>query len=330
MKLSIDKIIVSKDNPRQNFDEEGLRKLGESILSHGQIQQVVVRTRGSNYELISGERRLRAMAMVGLTEINVDVREMDDATAMELRLIENTHREDLTSAEKGDAVLALWALGKYKTFKEVAEVIKVPYETVKSNWLPKARKLSEFVKESVWTNTLGEQPAQLLLKYPHSVQDKLAKVIIDNDIKGDKVRDFLKLYDENPNSPLEELLGRTPEKKEVVIPAKFLTPELQQKIEEETKKESLVEEAKQLSKVKRIRKEPSKRVTKDEIKEKLKKKTEFKFVVAKVTHGTGEDKPLKQTIQPIVIPNPETPDYTLCKCATCELFAKQCKGRCWE
>jgi len=103
MKISIDKIVVSKDNPRQSFDEEGLRRLGESIREHGQLQAIIVRPKGSQYELVVGERRLRARKLVGLTEIEVSVQDLDDATCMEFRLIENTQREDLTETEKGNA-----------------------------------------------------------------------------------------------------------------------------------------------------------------------------------------------------------------------------------
>ena len=104
--------------------------MGESIKAHGQVQSVLVRSRGSDYELVVGERRVRACALVGLPRIRAEVRDLNDAATHELRLIENVHREDLSDAEKGDAVYQLWAFDKYETIKEVCESIQVPYNTV--------------------------------------------------------------------------------------------------------------------------------------------------------------------------------------------------------
>ena len=123
--------------------------MGESIKAHGQVQNVLVRPRGSDYELVVGERRVRACALVGLPTIRAEVRDLDDAAAHELRLIENVHREDLSDAEKGDAIYQLWAFDKYETIKEVCEAIQIPYNTVARKWLPKARRLSKKIKSLV-------------------------------------------------------------------------------------------------------------------------------------------------------------------------------------
>jgi len=313
---------MSKDNPRQSFDEEGLRRLGESIKSHGQLQPIVVRKKGSLYELVVGERRLRACALVGLTEIEAEVRDVDDVTAMELRLIENTQREDLTDAEKGDAVLALWAnYDKYETIKDVAEAINIPLGTVQGHWIPKARKLSPTIRELGIDDKLDRLTTKQLLKYSHSIQDKLGRKIVEKELSQRQAIQFLKLYDVNPQRPLDEIADEVKGIKKVEIPEKFYSPELRKKIEQEKE---------QYSKVQRIRKKPSKPITKQQVKEKLaKKKTDFKFVKAKITRGTGNAPSLKQQIQPNIIPNPDAPDYTLCQCAMCPLFAKHCKGRCW-
>jgi len=176
LRLAIDQIIVSKDNPRQSFDEEGLRRLGESIKSHGQLQPIVVRHRGQSFELIVGERRLRASALVGLDSIDAEVKDVDDLTANEFRLIENTQREDLTDAEKGDAVLSLWAnYDKYETLKDVAKAIEIGYGSV-LNWARKANRLSKKVKELAKNSSLPEDAAYHLIKYPHSTQEKQKEI----------------------------------------------------------------------------------------------------------------------------------------------------------
>lgn len=318
MKIPIDKIVVSKDNPRQSFDEEGLRRLGESIKEHGQLQAAIVRPKGSQYELVVGERRLRACALVGINEVEAEVREVDDATAMELRLIENTQREDLTDAEKGDAVLSLWAnYDKYETIKDVAEAINVPYPTVIYNWCPSSRRLSPKIKELLHASTLTERHTQVLLKYPHSIQNRLADVIINRKISSAKVRDFLKLYDQNPNANLEELANKALGIETVTIPKSELPKETLEKLEEK----------KQLAKTQRIYKKPSKPITKEEVR----KKTDFKFEQVKVTHGSGQVKPPSPIIKPTILgttkPDLSQPDWTLCKCPICPLFGQHCKGR---
>jgi len=327
VKIPIERIIVSKDNPRQNFDEEGLRRLGESIKTHGQLQPIIVRPCGSSYELVVGERRVRASVLVGLESIDAEVKDMDDSTVMETRLIENTQREDLSDAEKGDAVLALWALGKYETIREIAKEIGFSEDLI-ANWVRKATKLSEKVRELSYTSTIPEDAALKLVKYPHSVQEKLANAIVKYDIRGGKsgehpYRDFLNLYDQNPEANLEELANKVKGIETVTLSLSEVPTDVLKVVKE-------MEEKKQLAKVKRIRAKPSKPITKEEAQKKIaEKKSDFKFVRARVEHGMGDEKPLKQQIKPIILPNPETPDYTLCQCATCSLFAKHCKGRCW-
>lgn len=322
MKISIDKIVVSKDNPRQSFDEEGLRRLGESIIAHGQLQPGIVRRKGSLYELVVGERRLRACALAGIDTFEADVKDLDDATAMELRLIENCHREDLTNAEKGDAVLALWAFDKYETIKDVANAINISYETVRNEWVSKSRKLSEKVKECVARHALTERAAQRLLKYPHSTQDKLAKAIIDYNIRGGRhgaERNFIKLYDANPNKPIEELANEALGKKQIAVPEEILT---------EKQKQKLAEEKRQLTKVHKIRKKPAKRITKEDVKKRL-KRSDFKFEKVKVVHGSGKIEAPAPIIKPNILGTSkiEQPDWSLCLCKTCMLFGVHCKGR---
>ncbi len=87
-------------------------------------------------------------------------------------------REDLSDAEKGDAVLSLWAnYDKYETFKDVAEAINTPYGSL-SNWIYAARNISAKVKSFMASGNLTNEHIYQLVKYPHGVQNKLADVII--------------------------------------------------------------------------------------------------------------------------------------------------------
>ena len=99
--LPIHKVEPNPEQPRQDFDEEALQDLSESIAVHGVIQPLTVReTYGGYYQIIAGERRWRAARLAGLTEIPAVIIEADDKKATELALIENLQRENLNPVEE--------------------------------------------------------------------------------------------------------------------------------------------------------------------------------------------------------------------------------------
>ncbi len=99
--LPLHRVEPNPDQPRQDFDEEELAALAESIRIHGVLQPLTVReTGGGYYQIIAGERRWRASRMAGLTDVPAIVIEADDRKAKELALIENLQRQDLNSVEE--------------------------------------------------------------------------------------------------------------------------------------------------------------------------------------------------------------------------------------
>ncbi len=99
--LPIHKVEPNKNQPRQDFDEEELTALSESIGIHGILQPLSVRDlENGYYQIIAGERRWRAARMAGLSEVPVVIIEADDKKAMELALIENLQRQDLNPVEE--------------------------------------------------------------------------------------------------------------------------------------------------------------------------------------------------------------------------------------
>ena len=99
--LPLQKVEPNPDQPRQDFDEEQLQALAESISIHGVMQPLAVReVSGGYYQIIAGERRWRAARLAGLKEIPVVIMEADDKTTMELALIENLQRQDLNPVEE--------------------------------------------------------------------------------------------------------------------------------------------------------------------------------------------------------------------------------------
>ena len=99
--LPIHKVEPNPDQPRQDFDEEELQSLSESIATHGVVQPLTVRELSSGYyQIIAGERRWRAARMANLSEIPAVIIEADDKKVMELALIENLQRQDLNPIEE--------------------------------------------------------------------------------------------------------------------------------------------------------------------------------------------------------------------------------------
>ena len=99
--LPIYKVEPNRSQPRQDFDEEELQALADSIEEHGIIQPLTVRQLDSGYyQIIAGERRWRAARIAGLDEVPVVVMEADDRKAMELALVENLQRQDLNAVEE--------------------------------------------------------------------------------------------------------------------------------------------------------------------------------------------------------------------------------------
>ncbi|MCG0277060.1 MAG: ParB/RepB/Spo0J family partition protein [Thermanaeromonas sp.] len=106
--LPVDSIIPGKHQPREDFDEEKLAELVDSIRVHGVIQPVIVRPVGEGrYELVAGERRWRACKAAEVKEIPALVRELDERQVREIALIENVQREDLNPLEEARAYEAL-------------------------------------------------------------------------------------------------------------------------------------------------------------------------------------------------------------------------------
>jgi ParB family chromosome partitioning protein len=101
--VPLDAITPNPEQPRRVFDEEALAALADSVRRHGLLQPLVVRRNGTGFELIAGERRLRAAERAGLERVPVVVRDTPAEQRFELALIENLQREDLTPLEEAEA-----------------------------------------------------------------------------------------------------------------------------------------------------------------------------------------------------------------------------------
>lgn len=101
--ISLAEIKPNPYQPRKVFDEEAMKELTESIKEHGVLQPIILRKKGSKYEIVVGERRYRASQLASLDIIPAVIRELTDQQMMELAILENLQREDLTPIEEAEA-----------------------------------------------------------------------------------------------------------------------------------------------------------------------------------------------------------------------------------
>lgn len=102
-KIPLQKLVANPFQPRKKFDDEAIGELAQSIREHGIIQPIVVRKKGKKYEIVVGERRYRAAKLANLEEIPAIIKEMTEEQMMELAILENLQREDLTPIEEAEA-----------------------------------------------------------------------------------------------------------------------------------------------------------------------------------------------------------------------------------
>lgn len=103
IELDLDLIQPNSEQPRTRFNEENLEELAQSIRANGVIQPIIVRRKGSHYEIVAGERRWRASQRAGLKKVPAVIKEVSDGKLLELALIENIQRQELNAIEEAKA-----------------------------------------------------------------------------------------------------------------------------------------------------------------------------------------------------------------------------------
>ena len=162
-------IRANPSQPRQVFDQEALEELAGSIRQHGILQPLSVRRVGTGYELVSGERRLRAALLAGLTEVPCIVMQMDDRESGLAALVENLQRQDLDFIEEARGNSRLMELTDMNQ-EQTARLLGKSQSAV-ANKLRLLRH-SEPVLEALRRERLTERHGRALLKLPQE-QDKL-------------------------------------------------------------------------------------------------------------------------------------------------------------
>ncbi len=178
----------NREQPRKEFDPDGLNELADSIRQYGILQPILVQDRQDHYEIIAGERRWRAARIAGLKEVPVIIRDYSDREIVELSLIENIQREDLNPIEEA---LAYQRLSEEFGLKqeEIAQKVSKNRTTV-TNAL-RLLKLSRKVLEMVESGEISAGHARALISITNEkTQYELARKVRDDALS---VRDTEKL-----------------------------------------------------------------------------------------------------------------------------------------
>ena len=171
VEISLSELRANPYQPRKNFDEESLEELAASIKEHGVFQPIIVKKSIKGYDIIAGERRYRASKMAGLTTIPAIIKDFSDEEMMQIALLENLQRENLTAIEEA------------KAYKKIIETMNITQDEL-------AKKVGK--SRSHITNILG------LLKLPTSVQD----MVLYNQLSMGHARVLSKLDDSEKQEDL--------------------------------------------------------------------------------------------------------------------------------
>ena len=187
--IQIDKVRPNPYQPRKSFDQGALEDLASSINEHGLMQPITVRVVGDNYELVAGERRLKASKLIGLEEIPAVISEVSNQNSAVLALIENLQRENLNFIEESQAYYDIMKDHGY-TQQQLAKSIGKNQSTV-ANKL-RLLKLPDAVVTKLVKNNLSERHARALLKLPDKkLQLKVLNRIIAQDLNVKRTEEMI-------------------------------------------------------------------------------------------------------------------------------------------
>ncbi len=176
-KLPIKAVVPNPDQPRKHFDEESLSELAKSIKSHGIVQPLIVTKNGEKYRIIAGERRWRSAQLAGLKEVPAVVRSLELIEELEVAIIENVQRVDLSPLEQALSIQRLhnqFNLSYAEIAEKLGRAVPTIHNTVRLLQLPQIAK--EALEKSQITE--GHARAVLALKDDTQRQKELLESIL--------------------------------------------------------------------------------------------------------------------------------------------------------
>ncbi|MCI5073366.1 ParB/RepB/Spo0J family partition protein [bacterium] len=193
VELNIKDIQVNPRQPRRHFNSQALEELKQSIEQSGVIQPILVREISGGYELVAGERRFRASKLAGLKTIPAVIKNMNDQVQLEIAIVENLQRQDLTPIEEAKGYERLSQEFNLSQ-AQIAEKVGKDRSTVTN--LLRLLKLSPLVQAYVNEAKLSMGHARALLAVDANKQEQLAKKVIDQGLSVRAVEQWIKKQDE--------------------------------------------------------------------------------------------------------------------------------------
>ncbi len=172
--VKVSDVVPCSFQPRTEFDREALESLAQSIKEKGVLQPLLVRKKNDKYEIIAGERRWRAAQLAGLNEVPVIVKDLNDSETLEIALIENLQRENLSAIEEAEGLNRL--MNEYAYTQEVIGKVIGKSRSYIANTL-RLLGLPEEIKQQVKENKLSAGHARALIGCENAVElaDKIIK-----------------------------------------------------------------------------------------------------------------------------------------------------------
>ncbi|MFP3916572.1 ParB/RepB/Spo0J family partition protein [Lysinibacillus telephonicus] len=212
-KIELQKLVVNPFQPRKTFDDEAIEELAQSIVEHGIIQPIVVRKKGKKFEIVVGERRFRAAKLANIQEIPAIVRDMTEEQMMEVAILENLQREDLTPIEEAEAYQSLIEKLNF-TQEELAKRLgkSRPHITNHMRLLQLPEDVRSLVNDG--TLSMGHGRTLLGLKNKRKISE-VAQKVIKLSLNVRQLEALIKQYNEEVSRETEK-----PVKKDIFVQAK--------------------------------------------------------------------------------------------------------------
>ena len=193
VQLYVDQIVPNKYQPRTLFDDEKIKELAQTLQTHGMIQPIVVRqTEEDFYEVIAGERRLRAAKLLGWEKISVIIRNLNDTETASIALIENIQREELSVIEEAKAYKQLIKMHSL-TQEALAQRLGKSQSTI-ANRL-RLLSLPDTIQQALIDRVITERHARALIKLKEEeLQLRFFQRIVENQLTVRETDELIKEY----------------------------------------------------------------------------------------------------------------------------------------
>lgn len=213
--MDLDKIIANPDQPRKEFDLGALQELADSIKQHGVIQPLVVTPYKNKFRIVAGERRFRASQIAGLTKVPAIVRNHEELEELEIALVENVQRVDLSPLEQAISIVRLHDQFSM-SFRDISKKLGKA-ETTISN-IVRLLQLPKEAVDALRKNTISEGHARsiLALKTDEKLQLELLNKIIIQGLSVRQAEAFVRLHKSIQGHPKKYKIEVSPEAQEIL------------------------------------------------------------------------------------------------------------------